>query len=106
MRMATSCRKPFPTYRYLLRAIKTADEKSGLNKGFTTHSFKVGMANLLVQKSYSTKQIADAMGWKSERMVHQYTRNNPGKFNALREIGKDVTLPGLWVGEPWERKTA
>ena len=64
------------------------------------------MANLLVQAGYSTKQIADAMGWKSETMVHYYTRNNPGKFNALREIGKDVTLSRLWVGQKWEQKTA
>ena len=106
MRMASSRRKPFPTYRYLLRALKTADEAAGLNRGFTTHSFKVGMANLLVQEGYSTKQIADAMVWKSEWMVHYYTRNNPGKFNALREIGKDVTLSSLWVGAKWEQKTA
>ena len=106
MRMASSRRKPFPTYRYLLRALKTADEAAGLNRGFTTHSFKVGMANLLVQQGYSTKQIADAMVWKSEWMVHYYTRNNPGKFNALREIGKDVTLSSLWVGAKWEQKTA
>ena len=106
MRMASSRRKPFPTYKYLSRALKTADKEAELNKGFTTHSFKVGMANLLVQAGYSTKQIADAMVWKSERMVHYYTRNNPGKFNALREIGKDVTLSSLWVGPKLEQKTA
>ena len=98
MQMASTARKPFPTYRYLARALKRADEESGIQKGFTTHSFKVGMANFLVQKGYSTKQIADAMGWRSERMVRVYTRNNPGQFNALQEIGRNMALSSLWVG--------
>ena len=95
MQMASRARKPFPTYRYLARALRRADEESGVQKGFTTHSFKVGMANLLVQEGYSTKQIADAMGWKSERMVQLYTRNNPGQFNALQEIGRNMALSSL-----------
>ena len=106
MRMASGACKPFPTYRYLARALKRADEESGIQKGFTTHSFKVGMANLLVQKGYSTKQIADAMGWKAERMVHLYTRNNPGQFNALREIGRNVALSSHWVGGKWAARVS
>ena len=68
MRMASGRRKPFPTYRYLLRALKKADEVSGIKKGFTTHSFKVGMANLLVQKGYSLSKslmrwVGSLRGW-------------------------------------------
>ena len=106
MQMASRARKPFPTYRYLARALKKADEESGIRKGFTTHSFKVGMANLLVQKGYSTKQIADAMGWRSERMVGLYTRNNPGQFNALQDVGRSMASSSLLAGGKREARVS
>ena len=106
MRIGTRRPKPFTCYRMLRENLRRADEESGLKRGFTTHSFKVGMANLLVQRGYPTKQIADALEWKNEFMVHYYTRNNPGKFNALAHVGENVPVGSLWVGPKWEAKAS
>ena len=84
-RIGSKRRKPFPTYGRLLSELHRADRESGLNKGFTLHSFRVGITNYMVANGYTHKQIQDAMGWKSSAMVDRYARNNPEKFNALRD---------------------
>ena len=84
-KIGTGRRKPFPTYDRILRELHRVDRESGLNKGFTLHSPRVGITNSMVTAGYSHKQIQDGIGWKSFAMVDRYSRNNPEKFNALRD---------------------
>lgn len=61
---------------------------AGLKKGWTItgHSTRIGTANDLMRNGSTIGQIKHAGGWKSDVMVHAYTRRSKAGQNAVHKL--------------------
>lgn len=62
-------REPFPIKRWYKTAYKRAVQAAGLPKKFNWHSLRHTFASRMLLSGASTKTVAQAGGWSSERMV-------------------------------------
>ena len=88
---------------YISVRIAELAERSGLGKGYSGHSCRIGMAQDLAAEGYSLTQLMTAGRWANPAMPARYTRNEAAARNAVAQYYRQLSLfqkPGPAAEKP------
>jgi len=89
---------------YISVRIAELAERSGLGKGYSGHSCRIGMAQDLAAEGYSLTQLMTAGRWANPAMPARYTRNEAAARNAVAQYYRQLSLfqkPGPAAEKPY-----
>lgn len=88
----TDPREPFPINRWYKTVYRRAIQAAGLPKKFNWHSLRHTFASRMLMAGASTKTVAQAGGWSSERMVADVYGHLTNQF-VIDAMERAATVP-------------
>lgn len=85
--------EPFPIQRWYKTGYRRAVRKAGLPKNFNWHSLRHTFASRMLLSGASTKTVAQAGGWSSERMVAEVYGHLTNQ-HVIEAMERAATVPG------------
>lgn len=77
-------RRPFvPKRNYFCKLLNQGAELAGIEKRFSSHSFRVGPTLFMEDNGVDELTIQQTGRWKKREMVNYYTRNSPNFGNGM-----------------------